>query len=78
MNINNIQNYNKDHLQTKENFCAPCLMALPLALGTGGAVQSSKSNNKKTKKIIFWSSISLIIISIIIYIILKKKCTSCA
>lgn len=64
--------------QTKEEFCAPCLMALPLAIGAGGAAHSSKSANKKMKNIILWSSIGLIVISIIIYIILKRKCSTCA
>lgn len=65
--------------QTKEEFCAPCLMAVPLAVGIGGAGVSagSKDNNKKIKKIILWSSIALIIISIIVYIILKSRCNTC-
>ena len=74
--MNSHKEENKDG--SKEEFCAPCLMALPLAIGAGGAAGAGKSGNKKMKNIILWSSIGLIIISIIIYIILKRKCTTCA
>ena len=65
--------------ESKEEFCAPCLMAVPLAVGIGGASvgASSKDKNKRMKRIILWSSIILIIISIIVYIILKSRCTTC-
>jgi hypothetical protein len=69
---------NEQAQKTKEEFCAPCLMAVPLAIGAGGAANSSKGKNKKMKKTILWSSIGLIVISIIIYIILKTNCSTCA
>ena len=67
---------NKD--ENKEEFCAPCLMAVPAALGVGGAASSSgKGGDKKKKNIMLWSSIALTIISIIVFIYLKKKCKTC-
>jgi preprotein translocase subunit SecG len=67
---------NKD--ENKEEFCAPCLMAVPLALGAGGVAGSGKGKNKTMKNIIFWSSIALIIISIVVYIMLRKNCKNCS
>lgn len=64
--------------EEKEGFCAPCLMAIPAALGVGGAAASgSKGGDKKKKQIILWSSIALTIISIIVFIYLKRKCKTC-
>jgi uncharacterized membrane protein YvbJ len=67
---------NKD---SKENFCAPCAMAIPAALGFGGVAAGSGSGggDRKWKTIIFWSSIALILISIIVFIYLKMRCTTC-
>ena len=62
---------------TKEEFCAPCLLAIPAALGVGGAAASKDPGQNKKKKIILWVSIILTILSIIIYIYLKKRCTNC-
>ena len=68
----------KKDSESKEEFCAPCLLAIPAALGVGGAASSgSKGVNKKKKAIILWSSIALTIISIIIFIYLKMKCKTC-
>ena len=70
------ETYNKD---SKENFRAPCALAIPAALGVGGVAAGSGSggNDRKWKKIIFWSSIGLILISVIVFIYLKMKCTTC-
>ena len=70
-------NSNKDN-ETKEPFCAPCLLAIPAALGIGGtAASNSKGGNKKTKEIMLWSSVALTVVSIIVFIYLKRKCKKC-
>jgi hypothetical protein len=70
-----VKNDNKD--DNKEEFCAPCLMAVPAALGVGGAASSGKGSDKKKKSIMLWSGIALTVISIIVFIYLKKKCKKC-
>lgn len=68
-----------DKNKTKENFCAPCAMAIPAALGVGGVAAGSGSggSDRKMKTIIFWSSMALIIISIIVFFYLKSRCKTC-
>lgn len=61
----------------KEEFCAPCLLAIPAMMGAGGAAASGSEKNKKTRKIILWVSIALTGVSIILYIYFKTKCKNC-
>jgi len=63
----------------KEDFCPPCLAAVPLAFGAGGTKFSESISNPKTKSIIFWGSIGTIIIAaaVIIYFKFIKKCATC-
>ena len=65
-------------MEFKEEFCAPCAMAVPTLLGAGGIAGSSTTGgNRKMKTIIFWSSIGVTILSVIIYIWLKNRCSTC-
>ena len=61
----------------KEDFCAPCLLAVPAILGVGGAASSSAAKNKLTKKILLIGGIILTIVSIIIFVYSKSKCQTC-
>ena len=63
---------------SKEEFCAPCMMAIPAALGVSGAAAGSTAGgSRKMKNIILWSSVGITILSIIIFIWLKTRCTTC-
>ena len=68
---------NNKNKEIKEEFCTPCLMAIPMAMGVGGAAGSSAANNKKLKKILLFGGLGLILISIIVFIYLKSRCTTC-
>ena len=73
------ETYFKDDKDIKENFCAPCAMAIPAALGFTGIAAGSGSggSDRKTKTIILWVSIGLIILSVIFFIYLKTRCKTC-
>lgn len=74
---------NQKNHNTKENFCAPCMLAIPAALGVGGIAASSANNTEEKEKqarinkIILWSSIGITLMSIIIFIYLKNRCKTC-
>ena len=63
----------------KEDFCPPCLAAVPLAFGAGGAKFSGGIKNPTVKNLLFWGSIVTIAIAVfvIIYFKLIKKCATC-
>jgi len=63
----------------KEDFCPPCLAAIPLAFGAGGAKFSGGIKNPTVKNFLLWGSISVvaIAISVIVYFKFIKKCTTC-
>lgn len=64
--------------EIKEEFCGPCMMAVPLALGVGGAVKGGSSKGKnKLNNILLIGGIVLSVVSIIIYILWKRRCTEC-
>jgi hypothetical protein len=66
-------------VETKENFCPPCLAAVPLAFGAGGTAVSGGISNPKVKNALFWGSLSVVVVSIgvIVYFKLIKKCSTC-
>lgn len=78
---------NKD--EVKEDFCPPCLAAIPLAFAATGAgasqaIDGTTDESKKWKDIILWSSVGLTIASILFYVIYKAliyfkviECSSC-
>jgi len=78
---------NKDEL--KENFCPPCLAAIPLAFAATGAgasqaIDGTSNENKNLKNILIWSSIWITVASVLFYIVYKLlihfkiiKCKSC-
>jgi hypothetical protein len=63
----------------KEDFCPPCLAAVPLAFGAGGAKFSENIKNPTTQKWIWGVSIGTVIIAVgvIVYFKFIKKCTTC-
>ena len=68
----------KDKDEYREEFCAPCMMAIPAALGiSGAAAGSSSGGSRKFKNILLWTSIGITILSIIIFIWLKTRCKTC-
>ena len=78
---------NKTSNETKEDFCPPCLAAIPLAFAatsTGASVGmdgSKGSPESKLKKILLWTGIilfSLVSTFLFIWFIYwRKKCTTC-
>lgn len=70
-------------LQKTENFCAPCLAAVPLVFGTGGAAASTGVQDQGTRNVVIWVSVGMIVLGIIIYMCMrngkgrKKKCKTC-
>jgi uncharacterized membrane protein AbrB (regulator of aidB expression) len=68
--------------ETKEKFCAPCMLGIPMALGAvgiGSSVStSSKEEEKKNKRIIMIVSIVVLVISIALFFYLRSKsCKKC-
>ncbi len=63
----------------KEDFCPPCLAAVPLAFGAGGAKISGGIQNPTVKNLLFWGSIITVVIAlaVIVYFKFIKKCTTC-
>ena len=63
----------------KEDFCPPCLAAVPLAFGAGGAKISESIKNPVVKTWVFWGGISTVVIAlcVIIYFKFIKKCATC-
>ena len=68
-----------ENKENKENFCAPCAMAIPAALGIGGVAAGSGSGGKdrKLKNKRLWSSIAVLIVSVILFFYFKYRCTKC-
>ena len=71
---------NKNKEDVKEEFCPPCLAAIPIAFAASG-VGASKAINGTTeiKNIIFVVSLVIGIIAVMVFIYFKffKKCTTC-
>ena len=69
--------------ENKEEFCAPCALAIPAALGAvgvGTTAGGSDEQEQQTRNIIFWSSIGILAVSVILFVYLKffrKNCTQC-
>ena len=67
----------KDDL--KEDFCPPCLAAVPLAFGAGGAKFSENIKDPNTQKWIWGGSIAIVVLAaaVIIYFKFIRKCKTC-
>ena len=70
--------------ESKEEFCAPCALAIPAALGAVGigtsTTMGSQDKDKQTRDSVMWSGIGVLVLSIIVFIYLKmtsKNCNSC-
>ena len=63
----------------KEDFCPPCLAAVPIAFGAGGAAFSETISNPVTRNWILGISIMTFVIAVAFFIYFKfiKKCTTC-
>ena len=67
--------------ESKEEFCAPCALAIPAALGAVGigtsATMGSQDKDQQTRNIIMWSGIGVLVLSIIIFIYIKMSSSDC-
>jgi hypothetical protein len=66
--------------ENKEEFCAPCALAIPAALGAvgiGTSAVGSQDKDKQTRDIIMWSGIGVLVLSIIVFIYLKMSSSDC-
>jgi hypothetical protein len=85
------ENKNKDKNSeddVKEDFCPPCMAAVPLAFAVTGASASevmdgTSEKGKNFKNILFYVSIAFAVVAVLFFIsptilaMLGKKCTSC-
>ena len=75
---------NKNKEDVKEEFCPPCLAAIPIAFAASGvgvsqAIDGTTEKKNKIKNIIFVVSSVIGISAVMVFIYFKffKKCTTC-
>ena len=66
----------KNEEETKEEFCAPCMMAVPMLFGASASGAGVGINNKWSMTFII-SGIVITILSIILFFYLRNKYKDC-